>query len=271
MEKKKIECGLCQKNVEHDKGKLLRHFRKNHPGQDIKEYYLNFVAQRGQTMEEMVVEPDVQIPDGEVSSSVESGAEQTNPNGLKRKLEAATEGQSSRPRMDIAPETQSPLPSTSGIQSHVPFRTGEAEPRGPAPLNDNNNVPGLTERQKSFSPTKAHKQSGVNDGVTHDYDAGGIDPLSRCEYTCQFCSVIYKTSWYVFKDHLKKHTLDWDKPPYSYTRATLMSKKEYHECVLCGKTLQADAHYVNNHLQIKHHGISLLDYRRTSGCYKEKR
>ena len=268
MEKKKIECGLCQKNVEHDKGKLLRHFRKNHPGQDIKEYYLNFVAQRGQNVEEMVVEPDVQIPDGEVSSSVESGAEQTNPNGLKRKLEAAaaTEGQSSRPRMDTAPETQSPLPSTSGIQSHVPW---DAELRGPAALNDNNNVPGLTERQKLFSPTKAHKQDGANDGVTHDYDAGGIDPLSRCEYTCQFCSVIYKTSWHVFRDHLKKHTLDWDKPPYSYTRATLMSKKEYHECVLCGKTLQAEIMYVSNHIHDKHNKMAVKDYRKMTGLWKK--
>ena len=38
---------------------MLRHFRKFHPDQDVKDYYLNHVERA----EEMVVEPDVQMPD----------------------------------------------------------------------------------------------------------------------------------------------------------------------------------------------------------------
>ena len=271
--KNKINCMLCDgKRVEHDKGKLLKHFRRFHPGQDIKEYYLNYVERNGQTVEQVVVEPDL----GEVSSSVEeSGAEQTNQNDRKRKLEAANESPSSKPRMDIAGDVQAPTPSTSGIQTQVPpsstSRTGEAELRVPAPLNDNNNVPGLTEKQKSLTPNKAGKQNGVDDGVTHDYDAGGIDPLNMCEYTCPFCSVVYKTSWHIFKDHVKRHALDWDKPPYSYTRATMMSKKEYHECGWCNKSLQADIMYIGNHLQDKHNKMPVRDYRKMYGLWKKNR
>jgi len=136
VEKHMIECALCNGNrVEHDKGKLLRHFRKSHPGQDIKEYFLHYVERGGQSVEKMVVEPDVHLPDGdgEVSSSVEdSFTEQSSyvpnePRGLKRKLEADTEVPSSRPKLDNTPDTQSAILSTSGIQSHVPATANLSE------------------------------------------------------------------------------------------------------------------------------------------------
>ena len=172
-------------------------FRKFHPGQDIKEYYLNHVEQRG-GVEEMVVEPDLQMPVAESES--ESSQNQS---GLKRKLEAATEDQSSRPRMDATPGTQqSPVPSTSGSRAGPPetqqfpvpstsgSRAGEAEPRVLGELNDNNNVSGLTERQKSLglSPTKAHKGPSI-------YDVrkilGFLDPLPPCPHL----GLIYSTKF----------------------------------------------------------------------------
>ena len=154
------------------------------------------------------------------------------------------------------------------MQTEVPSTSGASGV--PRALNHNNNVLRLTEDQKSLSPHKAHMQSGVNDEGTHVYTAGGIDPLSRCEYTCPFCPIIYKASWHVFREHIKKHTPDWDKPPHSYTRATLMSKKEYHECAICRKTMDAEVLTITNHIQDRHHKMSIKDYRNMNGLWKER-
>ena len=278
VEKNKILCMLCQKRVEHDRGKLLRHFRKLHPGGDIKDYYRNYVerGQSGRNVEEMVVEPDLQISGAASDSTVADSRDAATPDlgepstprtGVKRKPDSTTdEGQSPKRGTDTRPA----LPSTSDSRTEETVQA-DIRVRDLGQLRDNNNVPGISEQQKKLSPLNPRDTNAASNGITHDYDAGGHDPLNACEFACQFCSVIYKTSWLTFKDHLKRHSVDWDKEPYRYTKGKLMSKVVYHDCVLCGKAVKAEIMYVTSHIYDKHHKMKISEYRRLSGCYKEQR
>ena len=287
VEKNKILCMLCQKRVEHDRGKLLRHFRKLHPGGDIKDYYRTYVerGKNGESAEEMVVEPDLQLSgaasdstvtdnrDAATSDGRDLGGQSTARAGVKRRPDSTTdEGQSpKRPALPL-PSTSGilPLPSTSESRTEETV-AGGVRVRDLGQLRDNSKVPGVTERQKRLSPLKPLDTNASSNGVTHDYDAGGHDPLNACEFACPFCSWIYKTSWLTFRDHLKKHSVDWDKEPYRYTKSKLMTKVVYHNCVLCGEALKAEVQYVTSHIHDKHHKMKISEYRSLSGCYKGQR